>query len=96
MRAVRSYPLPHDVPVDRITIEMPANARVLGVGALPFQSVVWAFGDDAHVPEARIFVFYGDDQEIAERYPGGLEYVGTLPGASSAWHLFEVVQQRVR
>jgi len=72
---------------DRPVVNMDPTARIVEVRPGPLSTLnVWAIVDTDHPLEPRQFAIHGTGHPI----PPGERYVGTAPGPTFVWHLFEV------
>lgn len=71
-------------------VKIDPTARIVEVRQLSMNAPgveFWAIVDTTHKSEERQFAIHGTGHPI----PPGQRYVGTAPGPTFVWHLFEVV-----
>jgi len=73
----------------RTTVNLPIGSRVLTVKLQYNQVFLWALEDSTKPEIERVFLVYGDNEEIPKDQ--NLLYLETLlqHGGSTVWHVFE-------
>ena len=83
----------YELPTSEVTLQFPADARLLRVGhdpAEPMLPCLWVELDvDLPATETHIFKTYGTGHELEEPEEER-HYVGTAVCGPFAWHVFEV------
>ena len=74
---------------DRVTIDMPAGAKILHVELQNGVPCLWALVDTSAEPEPRKFLIFGTGHPISGAIAVTAAHVATFQQGPFVWHMFE-------